>query len=107
RTSIKQLLMDGAVVVGVGNIYANEALHRAGIHPARPAGSISRARLERLVAAVEAVLLEALAQGGTTLRNYVDSAGEPGWFKQRLAVYDRAGEPCPSCGASVRRTVLG
>jgi formamidopyrimidine-DNA glycosylase len=107
RTSIKQFLMDAGVVVGVGNIYANEALFRAGIHPAREAGSVSRVRLERLVGSVRAVLAEALAQGGTTLRNYVDSHGRPGWFKQSLAVYERAELPCPTCQTPVRRVVLG
>ncbi|HEX6997551.1 MAG TPA: bifunctional DNA-formamidopyrimidine glycosylase/DNA-(apurinic or apyrimidinic site) lyase [Gammaproteobacteria bacterium] len=107
RVAIKQLLMNGRVVVGVGNIYANEALYRAGIHPARPAGRLSRARLERLVAAVREVLTDAIGNGGTTLRNFVGGDGRPGYFRQELRVYERDGELCRRCGARIRRTVQG
>ncbi|HEY8521449.1 MAG TPA: bifunctional DNA-formamidopyrimidine glycosylase/DNA-(apurinic or apyrimidinic site) lyase [Gammaproteobacteria bacterium] len=107
RVTIKQLLMNGRVVVGVGNIYANEALYRAGIHPARPAGRVSRMKLERLVTAVRDVLSDAIGNGGTTLRNFVGGDGRPGYFRQALRVYERDGEPCRRCGARIRRMVLG
>lgn len=107
KVAIKQLLMNAHVVVGVGNIYANEALFRAGIHPCRAAGRISAQRLERLVAAIRAVLTESIAQGGTTLRDFVGSDGRPGYFRISLAVYERAGQPCPRCATTVRRIVLG
>jgi formamidopyrimidine-DNA glycosylase len=107
QVAIKQLLMNGKIVVGVGNIYANEALFRAGIHPLRAAGKIARARFEPLVAAVRDVLNDALEEGGTTLRNYVDGDGNPGYFRQSLNVYERAGEPCRRCGTAIRRRVQG
>jgi formamidopyrimidine-DNA glycosylase len=107
QVAIKQLLMNSAVVVGVGNIYASEALYRAGIHPGRAAGRIGPARLERLVTSVRAVLEESIAHGGTTLRDFVGSDGRPGYFRIALNVYDRAGEPCSHCGTSVRRIVQG
>ena len=107
RAPIKSFIMDGRVVVGVGNIYANEALFLARIDPRQPAGEVSRARCQRLVAAVTSVLGEAIAKGGTTLRDYVDGRGEQGWFGSSLQVYGRAGEPCGACGATVRRYVLG
>jgi formamidopyrimidine-DNA glycosylase len=99
---IKSMLMDNAVVVGVGNIYANEALFEAGIHPLRAASRVSRARYERLATSVRAVLARAIDAGGTTLRDYVNGAGEPGYFALQLAVYGRAGEACRRCGATVR-----
>jgi len=105
--AIKQHLMNGRVVVGVGNIYANEALFRAGIHPARAAGRVPRARIDALVPAIRAVLEDALEEGGTTLRNYVGGDGEPGYFKQSLKVYERDGQPCVVCGTPIRRRVLG
>lgn len=105
--AIKQLIMNGQVVVGVGNIYASESLFRAGIHPARAAKRISRARCERLVAAIKSVLAEAIEQGGTTLRDFYNGAGEPGYFKQRLQVYGRGGEACVTCGAAIRQMVQG
>ncbi len=107
RTAIKNFIMDGRVVAGVGNIYANEALFRAGIHPARPAGRISRARMARLAAAIRAVLEEAIAAGGTTMRDFTDSQGKPGYFALSLAVYGREGEPCPRCGHPIRHVVIG
>ena len=107
HVAIKQHLMNGQVVVGVGNIYANEALFRAGIHPPRAAGRIARARFEPLVAAVRAVLSDALEEGGTTLRNYVDGDGNPGYFRQSLNVYERDGEPCKQCGTPIQRRVHG
>lgn len=107
RVAIKLLIMDGKIVVGVGNIYANEALFRAGIVPQRPAGALSAAELERLVQCIREVLAEAIAQGGSTLRDFVSGDESPGYFQQRLAVYDRAGEPCVRCGQIVERGVLG
>lgn len=96
-TTVKSFLMDSHVVVGVGNIYANEALYMAGIHPQRQAGKISQARYEALVSAVKEVLQNAIRQGGTTLRNFVNEAGNPGYFKQQLYVYGRADMPCKNC----------
>lgn len=107
RTAIKPLIMNSRIVVGVGNIYANEALFRAGIHPARQAARISRARITRLHAAIRAVLEDALAAGGTTLRDFVGGDGRPGYFRQSLSVYERAREPCRRCGTPIRRRVLG
>jgi formamidopyrimidine-DNA glycosylase len=102
RVPVKQFLMDASVVTGVGNIYANEALFAAGIHPSRAAGRISRARYARLAAELQAVLRRALAAGGSTLRDFVGSDGEPGHFQLEYAVYGREGEPCPACGREVR-----
>jgi len=106
-TAIKLALMDNAVVVGMGNIYANEALFRAGIRPTTPARKVSRPRLERLVDATRAVLTEAIAKGGSTLRDYVDATGEPGYFQLAYFVYGRAGEPCRVCGTTIRMRRLG
>ena len=105
--AIKQVIMDARVVVGVGNIYASEALFRAGIRPRTAARRIAQPRLARLVAAIRAVLTESIAAGGTTLRDFVHSAGEPGYFKQRLFVYGREGAACQVCGTAIRRAVLG
>ena len=105
--AVKTFIMDSRIVVGIGNIYASEALFRAGIHPARPAGRISAARYDALARAARAVLEEAIRQGGTTLRDFVNSEGQPGYFKQTLNVYDRAGEPCRRCGVSIRHRQLG
>jgi formamidopyrimidine-DNA glycosylase len=99
--------MNSHVVPGVGNIYANEALFRAGIHPARAAGRISRKRYERLVAEIKMVLAEAIRQGGTTLRDFVNGAGKPGYFRQRLQVYGRTGAACPTCKTPIRQSRIG
>jgi formamidopyrimidine-DNA glycosylase len=107
KVAVKQFLMDQHVVVGVGNIYASEALFRAGISPRRAAGRVSRKRLERLVEAVRDVLGEAIQQGGTTLRDYVSPEGTPGYFRQKLFVYERAGLPCRRCGTPIRQFVQG
>jgi len=107
KVAIKQLIMNAQVVVGVGNIYASEALFRSGIHPARSAGRLSLARCERLVTAIKRVLAEAIKQGGTTLRDFYNGAGEPGYFKQCLQVYGRGGEACIKCGAAIRQIVQG
>jgi formamidopyrimidine-DNA glycosylase len=105
RAPVKAFLMDSHIVAGVGNIYANEALYRAGIHPRRAAGRIGAARYILLAEAVREVLAEAIEQGGTTLRDFVAAEGNPGYFRIRLAVYDRAGAPCPRCGTPIRRKV--
>ena len=102
RVAVKAFIMNARVVVGVGNIYANEALFRAGVHPDRAAGRISLARYERLAVAIRAVLSEAIEQGGTTLRDFVSGNGEPGYFAQSLAVYGREGQPCRACGHPLR-----
>jgi formamidopyrimidine-DNA glycosylase len=107
RVAIKQHLMNGRVVVGVGNIYASEALFRAGIHPRRLAGRISRARFEPLVRAVRDVLSDAINEGGTTLRNFVGGDGKPGYFRMSLRVYERDGQPCVTCSTPIERRVLG
>ena len=107
KVAIKQFLMDQKVVVGVGNIYASEALFRAGISPRRAAGRVARARLEALVESVRGVLGDAIHQGGTTLRDYVNAEGTPGYFRQELYVYERAGKPCRRCGTAVRQLVQG
>lgn len=106
--AVKNFLMDGHVVVGVGNIYASEALHRARIHPSRPARRVSRARYAALVSAVREVLESAIGFGGTTLRDFTRDDGKPGYFRNELRVYDRAGEPCLQCGeAEIRSRVIG
>ena len=107
RVAIKQFLMDQRVVVGVGNIYASEALYRAGVHPKRAAGRVSGARLAALVEAIRAVLGDAIRAGGTTLRDYVGADGTPGYFRRRLYVYERTGRPCRRCRTPVRHLVQG
>ena len=105
--AIKHVIMDSKVVVGVGNIYASEALFRAGIRPLTRAGRVTKPRLTKLVAAIRAVLIEAIAEGGTTLRDFSQADGTPGYFKQRLCVYQRKGEPCRVCGTAIRHAVTG
>lgn len=105
RGPVKAFLMDARVVVGVGNIYASEALHRAGIHPARAVSRISAGRWERVAESVVAVLRQAISQGGTTLNDFADGEGRSGYFQVSLAVYDREGAPCLICGRPVRRLV--
>ena len=104
KLAIKSLLMDSHAVAGVGNIYANEALFLAGIHPARAAGRISQRRYDKLVAALKRVLSEAIRQGGTTLRDFTSGEGKPGYFQQSLSVYARQGQPCPICTTPIRET---
>ena len=104
---VKNFLMDSRVVVGIGNIYANEALYVAGIRPDRSAGRISALRYGRLAAALRQVLGDALAEGGTTLRDFVGGDGRPGYFRQRLQVYARGGQPCYGCGRELREARLG
>ncbi len=105
--AVKNFLMDSRVVAGVGNIYANEALFVAAIHPKRAAGRITREAYLRLATAVRAVLEEAIRAGGTTLRDYVGADGGAGYFQLQLKVYDRKGQPCQVCGALIRQTIIG
>lgn len=107
RVAIKQLLMNSRLVVGVGNIYASEALYRAGIRPGRAASRLTRAEAGRLVRAVRTVLERAIRAGGTTLRDYVGADGEPGYFRQRLNVYERADQPCRRCRTPIRAISQG
>ena len=107
RVAVKTWLMDQKRVVGVGNIYANEALFRARIDPRKPARSLTRPRVSRLRDAIQEVLREAIEFRGTTLLDYRDSSGEEGAFARRLRVYDREGEPCTVCGTPIRRIVQG
>lgn len=107
KQPIKQRIMDNHVVVGVGNIYASEALFAAGIDPRRAAGRISASRLERLVVEIKRVLDNAITRGGTTLRDFVGGDGKPGYFQQELFVYGRKGEPCKQCGNVLKEVRLG
>jgi formamidopyrimidine-DNA glycosylase len=107
RAPVKSFIMDSRLVVGVGNIYANEALFRSGINPRRAAGHIGRERYGRLADTIRAVLGEAIAQGGTTLRDFVNEAGNPGYFQQILTVYGRESLPCSQCGEPIRCIRLG
>jgi formamidopyrimidine-DNA glycosylase len=102
RVAIKQLLLAGQVVVGVGNIYASESLFRAGIRPTTRAARLSRERCERLAAAIRATLAEAIARGGSTLRDFAGADGSSGYFQLDCAVYGRQGQPCRRCGTAVR-----
>lgn len=106
--AIKQALLAGTIVVGVGNIYASEALFRAGIDPRSRAGALSRPRCAALANAVRLTLSDALESGGSTLRDYVNATGQPGaYFELHAAVYERAGQPCRICGTPIRRLVQG
>lgn len=105
--AVKAFLMNSRIVVGIGNIYANEALFAAGIHPSRQAGRISLKRYQTLARAIKKVLGEALRQGGTTLRDYCDAAGNPGYFQLKLMVYDRTGKSCRLCGTPVQHIRQG
>ena len=107
RVAVKVLLMNSRVVTGVGNIYANEALFHARIHPTRAAGRISRRRLGTLVVGVKRVLNSAISAGGTTLRDYVSGDGRPGYFQQTLTVYGRGGAECVECGTAIKHITLG
>ena len=104
--AIKLLLGDQRIVAGLGNIYVCEALHRAGVHPKRAAGSVSLERLRRLVTAIEQVLADAIEAGGSTLKDFAHPDGELGYFSKSFAVYDREGQPC-ACGGTVKRIVQG
>ncbi len=105
--AVKPFIMDSKTVVGVGNIYASEALFLAGIHPNRAAGRISRKRYQDLAKAIKLILTEAIERGGTTLRDFVGGDGNPGYFQQELRVYGRAGTPCQVCGNKLKNLRLG
>ncbi|MGL4826804.1 MAG: bifunctional DNA-formamidopyrimidine glycosylase/DNA-(apurinic or apyrimidinic site) lyase [Vibrionaceae bacterium] len=107
RVSIKQLIMDGAIVVGVGNIYASEALFAAKIHPQLSACDVDLALCQRLVQEIKTVLLRAIAQGGTTLRDFSQVDGKPGYFAQQLSVYGRAGKACLACNCAIMSCKIG
>ncbi|KRG46112.1 5-hydroxymethyluracil DNA glycosylase [Stenotrophomonas panacihumi] len=107
RAPVKTFLMDQAVVVGVGNIYAAESLFRAGISPLREAGKVSRERYQKLADAVKEILAHAIQRGGTTLRDFISPDGAPGYFEQELLVYGREDEPCRSCGKPLRHATIG
>jgi len=107
KVAIKQLLMNSRLVVGVGNIYANEALFRAKVRPRRQARSLTRSELVKLTRAIRSILAMAIKVGGTTLRDYVGADGNPGYFKQKLYVYERAGEPCRVCRTPIRQLTQG
>ncbi|HEX4873162.1 MAG TPA: bifunctional DNA-formamidopyrimidine glycosylase/DNA-(apurinic or apyrimidinic site) lyase [Nevskiaceae bacterium] len=105
--AVKTFIMDGAVVVGAGNIYAAESLFRAGIRPQKPAGRLNRQQCARLAQCIREVLAEAVEQGGTTLRDFAGAHGEAGYFQQDLYVYGREGQPCRVCGSRIRGQRLG
>ena len=107
RVAVKNLIMDGRVLVGVGNIYASESLFLSGIHPNRPCNRISAARYSALAENIKSVLQAAILQGGSTLRDFQRADGKPGYFKQSLQVYGNAEKPCPVCRASIRETRTG
>jgi formamidopyrimidine-DNA glycosylase len=107
KVAIKQLLMNSTLVVGVGNIYASEALFRARIRPRRQARTLKQDEVVRLARAVRTVLKMAIRVGGTTLRDYVGADGNPGYFRQKLYVYERSGEPCRVCGGPIRQFAQG
>lgn len=107
KVSIKQFIMNASIVVGVGNIYASEALFLAGIHPRRRAGRVSAARMSALADAIKAVLQQAIDAGGTTLSDFVGGDGEAGYFQQKLSVYGRHGLPCNHCKKEIVAIVLG
>jgi formamidopyrimidine-DNA glycosylase len=106
-SAVKPFIMDNAVVVGVGNIYASEALFAAGIDPRREAGRISRARYQRLATEIQRILAHAIERGGTTLRDFTGGDGQPGYFQQELFVYGRGGELCKLCGGTLSECRLG
>jgi formamidopyrimidine-DNA glycosylase len=105
--AVKPFIMNGHIVVGIGNIYANESLFMAGIHPQRAAGRISRKKYALLAEVIQEVLNDAIDQGGTTLRDFVNGEGKPGYFSQHLNVYGKAGEPCISCRVPIRELRQG
>ncbi|MBE0599571.1 MAG: bifunctional DNA-formamidopyrimidine glycosylase/DNA-(apurinic or apyrimidinic site) lyase [Desulfuromonadales bacterium] len=107
RAAVKPFIMDQSVVVGIGNIYASEALFRAGIHPGAEAGRLSLPRYERLAWAIREVLDQAIAAGGTTIRDFANTEGNPGYFALQLQVYGREGETCPHCDRPIKTERLG
>lgn len=107
KTTIKQFIMDAKIVVGVGNIYASESLFLAGINPKRLAGKITKKNSIDLTAAIKKILKQAIKQGGTTLKDFKSSDGKPGYFQQKLKVYDRKNEPCMKCKKPIKQIILG
>ncbi|MCK4864114.1 MAG: bifunctional DNA-formamidopyrimidine glycosylase/DNA-(apurinic or apyrimidinic site) lyase [Gammaproteobacteria bacterium] len=107
KTTIKQFIMDAKIVVGVGNIYASEALFLSSIHPKRLAGKLTKAQSLSLTKAIKKILKQAIKQGGTTLKDFTSSDGKPGYFSQKLKVYNRSGEPCLTCEKPIKQITLG
>lgn len=107
RVAVKQLIMNGQIVVGVGNIYASEALFRAGVRPRRSAGRLKRPEFDALVKSIKEVLQDAIREGGTTLRDYINPEGMPGYFRQKLFVYERTKDPCRVCKTPIKHLVQG
>ena len=107
KTTIKQFIMDSKVVVGVGNIYASESLFLSGINPKRLAGKITKKNAQELTSAIKKILKQAIKQGGTTLKDFRSSDGKPGYFQQKLKVYDRKDEPCVKCKKPIKQLTLG
>ena len=106
-TAIKTFIMDNAIVVGVGNIYANESLFLCGLHPSKAAGKLTKTQCELLVSTIKQVLSNAIKQGGTTLKDFLQPDGRPGYFAQQLLVYGNKDKPCPKCGAKIESLVIG
>jgi formamidopyrimidine-DNA glycosylase len=107
NVAIKNFIMNGHVVVGVGNIYASESLFMSGIKPMRPAGKVTRAEYEKLTSAIKQILAKAIQVGGTTLRDFTGSDGKAGYFQQTLNVYERDKDACVNCGTIIKRIVIG
>ncbi|TDQ56310.1 DNA-(apurinic or apyrimidinic site) lyase [Mesocricetibacter intestinalis] len=105
--ALKTFLMDNSVVVGVGNIYANETLFLCGLHPARSAGKLTRAQCVLLTENIKLVLSAAIKQGGTTLKDFLQPDGRPGYFAQQLLIYGHKGSPCPHCGSAIEAMIIG
>lgn len=106
-TALKTFIMDNAVVVGVGNIYANESLFLCGLHPLKPAGKLTKAQCELLAGTIKQVLSTAIQQGGTTLKDFLQPDGRPGYFAQELLVYGNKDKPCPKCGTTIESIIIG
>lgn len=107
KVAVKNFIMDGHVVVGVGNIYASEALFLAGVRPGKAAGRVTAKQFDAIATAIKKVLAQSIEQGGTTLRDFVNSDGQPGYFQQTLNVYGRTGEPCNVCQSPIKSKVIG
>ena len=107
QAAVKSFVMDGRIVVGVGNIYASESLFSSGIHPRRSSGRISLVRYKRLASNIKRVLQNSIEQGGTTLRDFHNQQGNPGYFARQLLVYGKSGDPCPNCGGAIRQQRIG
>lgn len=107
KVAIKNYIMNSHIVAGVGNIYANEALFLAGIHPKKAAGRINEEQYQQLCISIKRILRQAIRQGGTTLKDFVREDGNPGYFRQKLRVYDREGQPCTNCSTAIEILLLG